>query len=593
MIDLGVLGAGRLGSVDPFGGITPNGVAWTLRWWVGAEDRWHTPTADAAVRQSLVGHTPVVETRLRVPGGDIVHHAFAVTGPGGTTALAAEVTNESAVPVAIGVVVDGGSAGPCVGLDDTVIAVGDHRVQLPKAPAGFVAPAAFLPLTHKATLRMAVTVGEGADAVDLDELPEADRVAAGWRAQLGAGARWVLPEPTVAAAADAARGFLLLHDRPDLFTAALVAEARRAVGLSEPEAARRLLVAGQQGSGAFDDGTGSPAATAQALVTLGPDADPGPDGELVGPVAKAAHRIEKERHGRRDRKDPLRAGLLPAGVAPPPVGGEGRHYWDDWWAIAGLARAAGLLAASGQPEAATDVEGFARSLAEDLARSIAATTADDRRGVVAVPAGPGRAVDAAAAGVVVGAAVGGADPADPSVVATLDHLRATEDLDDWAPWVLALLARCELAVGDAAGLDRLQSLATSSEGLGVWGRPGGPDHDPLASAAFLLAVRSLLVVETGPLVGPAEGLAVLPVIDPTWFGQGIEVHDTPTGCGRFGFAVRWHGERPAMLWELDATDPARPFRLTAPGLDPAWSATDPVGEALLAPAPVDDLGSFS
>jgi hypothetical protein len=109
------------------------------------------------------------------------------------------------------------------------------------------------------------------------------------------------------------------------------------------------------------------------------------------------------------------------------------------------------------------------------------------------------------------------------------------------------------------------------------------DHDPKATAAFLVAVRSLLVVERGPFLDHPDRLAVLPVVAADWFGQGLELHDAPTAFGRFGFAVRWHGDRPALLWELEADRPGRPFLIEAPGLDPAWSSTEAAGEALLAP----------
>jgi hypothetical protein len=57
------------------------------------------------------------------------------------------------------------------------------------------------------------------------------------------------------------------------------------------------------------------------------------------------------------------------------------------------------------------------------------------------------------------------------------------------------------------------------------------------------------------------------------------VTEAPTHHGRVSYALRWHGERPALLWECE-----RPgVRLTAPGLDPSWSTTDQTGEALLAP----------
>jgi hypothetical protein len=40
--------------------------------------------------------------------------------------------------------------------------------------------------------------------------------------------------------------------------------------------------------------------------------------------------------------------------------------------------------------------------------------------------------------------------------------------------------------------------------------------------------------------------------------------------------VRWHGDRPALLWSVPAGT-----RISAPGLDPEWSSADPQGEALL------------
>jgi hypothetical protein len=161
--------------------------------------------------------------------------------------------------------------------------------------------------------------------------------------------------------------------------------------------------------------------------------------------------------------------------------------------------------------------------------------------------------------------------------------------EGWSPWLTALLAAVELDLGDRRGLERLRALAAG--GRGAWPElaDGLPrvdvplaEHHAAATAAFLLAVRRLLVVERGPHLARPDRLAVLAVVPDEWLGQGIELHDAPTDFGRFGFAVRWHGDRPALLWELEAADPDRPFRLEAPGLDPAWSSTEPTGEALLA-----------
>jgi hypothetical protein len=74
-------------------------------------------------------------------------------------------------------------------------------------------------------------------------------------------------------------------------------------------------------------------------------------------------------------------------------------------------------------------------------------------------------------------------------------------------------------------------------------------------------------------------LALCTLYPPEWAGLPIEVHEAPTHFGRISYAVRWHGERPALLWECE-----RPgVRLIAPGLDRSWSSTEPAGEALLAP----------
>jgi hypothetical protein len=59
-------------------------------------------------------------------------------------------------------------------------------------------------------------------------------------------------------------------------------------------------------------------------------------------------------------------------------------------------------------------------------------------------------------------------------------------------------------------------------------------------------------------------------------GSDLSVHGLAVGEGTVSFAVRWHGERPALLWEAQGIR-----RLTCTGLDPTWSTSQPTGEALL------------
>jgi hypothetical protein len=85
----------------------------------------------------------------------------------------------------------------------------------------------------------------------------------------------------------------------------------------------------------------------------------------------------------------------------------------------------------------------------------------------------------------------------------------------------------------------------------------------------------VLVDDTAP-----GRLDVLPAFPDDWLGQEVEAHGLPTRAGRLSFAVRWHGTRPALLWERDG-DAA--VELRCPGLDATWSSGAAAGEALLGP----------
>ena len=70
-------------------------------------------------------------------------------------------------------------------------------------------------------------------------------------------------------------------------------------------------------------------------------------------------------------------------------------------------------------------------------------------------------------------------------------------------------------------------------------------------------------------------------IPSSWFGANFEIYGLPIGPSTtVSFAVRWHGDRPAVLWETDG--PTVPF--TAAAVAPGWSTAEPKGEALW-PAP--------
>src|SRR4029079_6536970 len=102
-------------------------------------------------------------------------------------------------------------------------------------------------------------------------------------------------------------------------------------------------------------------------------------------------------------------------------------------------------------------------------------------------------------------------------------------------------------------LDRLQWLLDVATPTWTWpeaihprllGGCMGDGHHGWAAADFLSFVRNLLVREEG------SGISVCSLLPSAAHGEGFEVEPAPTHHGDLSFAVRWHGDRPAMLWEL-------------------------------------------
>ncbi|HMJ78039.1 MAG TPA: hypothetical protein VK507_18815, partial [Iamia sp.] len=101
---IGVDGGPWTGVVDGRGAVSPGPGRPTLDWAVGADDRWYVPAREPGVEQVRIDHAPVVETRMRVPGGHVVHRAYVARGaahPGGNEWVVVEVENASKLPIAL------------------------------------------------------------------------------------------------------------------------------------------------------------------------------------------------------------------------------------------------------------------------------------------------------------------------------------------------------------------------------------------------------------------------------------------------------------------------------------------------------------
>jgi hypothetical protein len=509
-------------------------------------------------------------------------------------------------------------------------------------PAGLAQAAFVYPLAHGTSLRVAMPLvperrtrrrGEArrrvADAPALPKaLPPAEAVARGWQSQSARGLRLVLPDDRLAAAVDANRRFLLLlHDGDEITPgpstyhrfwfrdAAYLLGALDRYGYHAEVAQVLGSYPGRQHADGFFfsqrkewDANG---AALHALVRHWRVArDVALVEPMVGSIAKGVHWIDRKRHARKaKRNDPALRGLFPAGVSAEHLGPFDYFYWDDFWGVAGLRAGAELLRAVGQRDAAADADRFAASMWADVDRSLELTA--QRLGTVAIPAGPRRRIDAGTIGSLVACTpLDLLPPDDPRIVATADVIRQLFTFESVPPagegapdgggraffqgishtglgtYLTLQLAAVELRAGDRRCLGRLAWMLEVATPTWTWpeaihprldGGCMGDGHHGWAAAELLTLVRDLLVCDV------AGGVALASLVPDGWYGRGWEVHDAPTAVGQVSYAVRWHGDRAALLWEVTPHPRVGTVRLTAPGLDPSWSTTEHHGEALLGP----------
>ena len=156
----------------------------------------------------------------------------------------------------------------------------------------------------------------------------------------------------------------------------------------------------------------------------------------------------------------------------------------------------------------------------------------------------------------------------------------------------ALSARLALLEGDVDSAWRtLDVLLDAVSPTGAWPRRLTLDEGASAEESDCVAATAAVAWLAADLLGRADtgGVHLLGVVPERWLGQRIEVHGVVTARGVVGCAVRWHGERPALLWDVEVLDGDQDeLVVDAVGLDPTWQGTGPRGEALLAPVDLPD-----
>jgi hypothetical protein len=562
---VGTVGSPVATPVDPAGLVVGDG--WSLDWWVGADDRWHVPSREPSVRQGLIGDVPIVETRARIPGGDAVHRAFGIRSPRGTGDewVVVEVENATPVPFAVALairptVADALGSASEITIEPTGGGQGrdvPHLVRIDGRPA--------LVLPRRPN-RMAVGNRASGDALAIVLAGEAGEELLTARCPEGlATAAFVVPLPHTAVLrvalpvgeVDPAEAIAFPSVIPDAPTVASGWEVHgRGPRTSLPErklevafdrSARALLLA-HDGEGVHRDGGRAP------------DLEPGATEVLLGAL---------------DALD------RPNDVGPVIVG------WVDRLADPTPGVDAVVLAAVARHWRLHRIDALLEWVLPDVAAAVERIDRARRRDQISDPVERRRIARSLRAAATMLADAGQPDAA-PAVLAVAEQLDVAVPVEVDAgaaasPVERLVALEARLAAGEPAAVSELEALVGEASLTGAWAGVGASGraigHDLAASAAAVLAIRALLVADGSDGSG---GLALLPTLPPSWYGGGIELHDAPTAHGRLSYAVRWHGPRPALLWELEPHEGAGPVRLTAPGLDPAWSSTEARGEALLA-----------
>lgn len=582
-------------AVDPRGLVAARPGAWSLDWWVRAESGWLFAAHESGVRQRLVNGAPVVETVLRAAGGDVVHRVYGVRD-GTDDHIAVEIENETSVPIAVALAVRpydliGGGRVDHISVDRQVITVnGSAAIHLPR-PAGQVLlgadgtdsaraltsddsegfqteiacemgqanAALVMPLVHGSTLRV-VVLGDDSEAADaglLDRLPAAVNVARGWRQVTERTARVVLPAGRLSDAFEAARRSLLIHLHGS--EVAAVAPGRPGPPGDNDSVLRALTRLGHHGD------------VRRVLIARAQMQDPrgrvgGDDDVTASTLVMAADHLEHCA----DSDLAVGLGDLAADgarwlLAQKPA---------DDFTVAALDAAGRMLRMGGHGEAAGEIEAL---VPDDLHEtSEAELLAQLGCGLEIETSALSRLIDR----LTVDGGAGFHRDWSPSGFDTVTTARLAGRLptDDQAEVLEWLLDQASPTWTWPTSVH--PRLATGTGGVGQDGR---------TAAAFISLVLGLLVVDH-----PADHrIEIARYWFPAWLGHGVEVHDLPTRSGSVSWAIRWHGNRPALLWAVSGDPDSDPPMISAPGLDPDWMGSGWAGEALLGPRKEIDAGPTS
>ncbi len=486
---------------------------------------------------------------MRVPSGDVVQTVYAALVDGRAVAVI-EVENQSPVPVALAIALrpytlDGDPGALSVQRRSSTELVADgYRLTLPR-PAN-----------------------EQAFAGDHDLL-----------ATVEAGAALTWPDTPPTAAGGSANAVLMVPIPHRTTFRYCLGPADLAVSIDRlpgPDNVARGWNAVVESGGRFDfpdSGLGRLAGIARARLLLLDERPPGVDGDVGMVLAGLAESGHADRLGEwlPELVDELsgHGGLSPADEA-----GSARAAM----LVDGLARA---LVIGGDRQAAEEALPSLLQLTRRIEPRLRRSTRLSRSRVATSSVESTRHWCRAATGLAVAVRWLGQHDAADELRRRMDELarHATDLLDDGRETLIT--AGGPAATGGRVGHDELVGWSQQANLVRRWYRPddsigSGPFGGLVDAAAFWRAARHLLLTERVDLSEPT--IELVPDHPTAWRGGSLEVHRAATLHGRLSYAIRWHGPRPALLWDASECR----ARIICPSLDPVWSTSDDRGETLLA-----------
>jgi hypothetical protein len=287
------------------------------------------------------------------------------------------------------------------------------------------------------------------------------------------------------------------------------------------------------------------------------------------------------------------SGLLPAGFSAEHLGPNDFYYWDDYWAFGGLQAMAALWRETGHPADAAEAGSLAAEFERSIRESIDAIPPARAKG--AIPAAPGRRLDAGAIGSMVADYPLQLDPpGEARLMKTADFLLDRcfhrggffqEMIHSGINAYLTLdLAQTLLRAGDPRFAELIRRVAELATPTGQWpeaihpntlGGCMGDGQHGWAAGEWVMMIRNCFVrEETGELV---LGSGILP----EWLAGGGEMSFGPTLTrwgpvrvrlrnSRLFLDVTWRGAPPRVtiavpgFAKIDASPAGREFQLLPP-----------------------------